>query len=543
MFVDVAAITAMAAEAAAVVGEVGSAIGAGMTAALPEALGGASGAIGAGTTVGAGTAAGAGAAAAAGAGGISAGAGGIAGSIGAGIVGAGEGAALGAGLGAGTSALTGGDIGKGAAMGAATGAIGGGLSSAASEFGSGASAVSDVGNAGKNISAPVEAVPTNVTSDISGAAHAPTDFNIPTSKYINVPPTETIPTAGIKAPVAESSSIIPKIITDNPKASLAAAGLGGAYLMSQKKQGLMANEAPTASIYDPTPYTQADIPRTTVPKYYADGGIVPPQAQQPTQPQQPAQPMNKFVQMGMDNAQQRIQQVQAQQTQAQQPQQPQQAQQAQQAPQAGIPVTPTQMQPQQQFADGGLTEGTAGSGLLKSVYGAGIGKSVAPGVGNTLFGDGKHDNFMQQVQQTSQQQMGQQLATQRAPGSQTAQTVAPVQPVAPVAVQRAAAGGIMKDNLGGYSHGGIAGLTRGPGDGVSDSIPAQIGESGKQPARLADGEFVIPARIVSELGNGSTEAGAKALQAMVDRVQARRSKTIGKGKVAVNSKANKVLPA
>jgi hypothetical protein len=110
-------------------------------------------------------------------------------------------------------------------------------------------------------------------------------------------------------------------------------------------------------------------------------------------------------------------------------------------------------------------------------------------------------------------------------------------------MQRAANGGIMQDNLGGYAHGGIAGLTRGPGDGVSDSIPAQIGESGKQPARLADGEFVVPARIVSELGNGSTEAGAKALQAMVDRVQARRSKTVGKGKVAVNSRARKGLPA
>jgi hypothetical protein len=76
---------------------------------------------------------------------------------------------------------------------------------------------------------------------------------------------------------------------------------------------------------------------------------------------------------------------------------------------------------------------------------------------------------------------------------------------------------------------------------VSDSIPAVIGN--RQPARLADGEFVIPARIVSELGNGSTEAGAKQLYAMMDRVQAARKKTIGKGKVAVNSRAEKLLPA
>jgi hypothetical protein len=94
-------------------------------------------------------------------------------------------------------------------------------------------------------------------------------------------------------------------------------------------------------------------------------------------------------------------------------------------------------------------------------------------------------------------------------------------------------------NLGSYSDGGR--LLRGPGDGVSDSIPATIAD--KQPARLADGEFVVPARIVSELGNGSTDAGARKLYAMLDRVQRGRAKTTGKGKVAVNSRADKYLPA
>ena len=94
-------------------------------------------------------------------------------------------------------------------------------------------------------------------------------------------------------------------------------------------------------------------------------------------------------------------------------------------------------------------------------------------------------------------------------------------------------------NLGGYSDGGR--LLRGPGDGVSDSIPAMIGK--KQPARLADGEFVVPARIVSEIGNGSTEAGARKLYAMMDRIQAARGKTVGKGKVAKNTRADKYLPA
>jgi hypothetical protein len=112
---------------------------------------------------------------------------------------------------------------------------------------------------------------------------------------------------------------------------------------------------------------------------------------------------------------------------------------------------------------------------------------------------------------------------------------------------KAAGGGMMGyamggglGSLGSYSDGGR--LLKGPGDGVSDSIPATIGAK-QQPARLADGEFVIPARIVSELGNGSTEAGAKKLYAMMDRVQRARGKTTGKNKVAANSRADKYLPA
>jgi len=97
-----------------------------------------------------------------------------------------------------------------------------------------------------------------------------------------------------------------------------------------------------------------------------------------------------------------------------------------------------------------------------------------------------------------------------------------------------ASGGI--SNLGGYSDGGR--LLKGPGDGVSDSIPAQIGNN--QPARLADGEFVVPARIVSELGNGSTEAGAKQLYKMMDRIQAKRRKTKN---MATDTKSYKALPA
>jgi hypothetical protein len=114
-------------------------------------------------------------------------------------------------------------------------------------------------------------------------------------------------------------------------------------------------------------------------------------------------------------------------------------------------------------------------------------------------------------------------------------------PVSNTVVEERAGGGMLYGsggitNLGGYSDGGQ--LLRGPGDGVSDSIPAMIGK--KQPARLADGEFVVPARIVSELGNGSTEAGARKLYAMMDRIKKTRAKAKN---IAANTKADKHLPA
>jgi hypothetical protein len=81
-----------------------------------------------------------------------------------------------------------------------------------------------------------------------------------------------------------------------------------------------------------------------------------------------------------------------------------------------------------------------------------------------------------------------------------------------------AAGGPVSFAEGGYPY-EIArgGYLDGPGDGLSDSIPATI--EGKQPARLADGEFVVSSDVVSGLGNGSSKAGAKKLYAMMDRVR------------------------
>jgi hypothetical protein len=94
-------------------------------------------------------------------------------------------------------------------------------------------------------------------------------------------------------------------------------------------------------------------------------------------------------------------------------------------------------------------------------------------------------------------------------------------------------------NLGRYSGGGN--LVRGAGDGVSDSVPATIG--GRQPARIADGEYIVSREASKKLGNGSTEAGARKLYAMMDRVQKARGKTTGKNRVAANTRADKYLPA
>jgi hypothetical protein len=93
----------------------------------------------------------------------------------------------------------------------------------------------------------------------------------------------------------------------------------------------------------------------------------------------------------------------------------------------------------------------------------------------------------------------------------------------------AAKGGIMGvSDLGGYAAGGNPRLLKGPGDGMSDNIPAVV--NGRQPARLADGEFVIPADVVSHLGNGSTEAGAKVLHQMMTKVRRERTGNPKQGK-------------
>ena len=92
-------------------------------------------------------------------------------------------------------------------------------------------------------------------------------------------------------------------------------------------------------------------------------------------------------------------------------------------------------------------------------------------------------------------------------------------------------------DLGGYTHAKGGRMLKGPGDGMSDSIPATI--EGKRPARLANDEFVVPADVVSHLGNGSSDAGANVLYDMMARVRKARTGNPNQGK-QINPK--KYLP-
>lgn len=110
----------------------------------------------------------------------------------------------------------------------------------------------------------------------------------------------------------------------------------------------------------------------------------------------------------------------------------------------------------------------------------------------------------------------------------------------------AARGGLMdtgEDSREEFAAGGLTAFKRGAflegrGDGMSDSIPAVIGE--RQPARLADGEFVVPADVVSHLGNGSSKAGAQRLHQMMDRVRQERT---GKKRQAPEIRSERFMPA
>ena len=140
-------------------------------------------------------------------------------------------------------------------------------------------------------------------------------------------------------------------------------------------------------------------------------------------------------------------------------------------------------------------------------------------------------------------------------GAEGGQYQVPIGPLAPYAgktaspqvpggslekLRQAAASGNIPMGL--FAEGGIANLNKGmylggATDGMADVIPANI--EGTQEARLSDGEFVMPADVVSHLGNGNSNAGAKTLYTMMDRIRKARTGTKSQGK-EINP--NKFLP-
>jgi len=202
------------------------------------------------------------------------------------------------------------------------------------------------------------------------------------------------------------------------------------------------------------------------------------------------------------------------------------------------------------FAGAGATAQSGFNGY-NNAAGGGFGPSTGSQGGAGTFGLFEQSTLggpsMASVSQSSAQGFGQGFGSQAKYSPEYLATMANVRgnPSAGATGPQLANGGMASmaqggvSHLGDYSDGGR--LLKGPGNGTSDDIPASIGD--KRPARLADGEFVIPSRIVSELGNGSTEAGARQLYAMMDRVQKARAKTTGKNKVAFDAKARNLLPA
>jgi hypothetical protein len=182
-------------------------------------------------------------------------------------------------------------------------------------------------------------------------------------------------------------------------------------------------------------------------------------------------------------------------------------------------------------------QGYAQGGEVKHMFGGGLSAMISKMFQNNpeMLAKYEYDNANQRYSTVPQPQQSQGIFAQMFGGAMGARdTGLPSYRFDPAAqeYQALAAGG----HLGGYSDGGR--MLKGPGDGMSDDIPGVIGN--KQPARLADGEFVVPADVVSHLGNGSTDAGAKRLYAMMDTVRKART---GNKKQGKKIKAEKYLPA
>lgn len=135
-------------------------------------------------------------------------------------------------------------------------------------------------------------------------------------------------------------------------------------------------------------------------------------------------------------------------------------------------------------------------------------------------------------QQAFVQPQIQRINQQPAIDSMNAQIAAQNAPVQAVQDPGGTGGDGSGGGSGGYAGGGLTGIgqyLRGPGDGMSDDIPATVGDTGEG-IRVAASEYVVPADVVSHLGNGSSEAGAQVLDAMGARVRKARTGNSAQGR-------------
>lgn len=393
---------------------------------------------------------------------------GTAATLGTGLGAIGAGAIGGAGLGAATSALTGGDPGKGALFGALGGGITGGLGSA---FGGGA------GAAGSAVpgatTTPVGTVASGLGSGGTGGT-----IGIGTEAAINPAISEafanTAPSV-LNTPAANAMTAFP---TSNLAANAGQVGNVLGSVPAAAGNTLMAQASPYAgSFFANNPLTTIGMGSTIA--NYLGADKTPTQATPPGGTWDPWKGWYKFNPRTF---------------------------QAQPSGYTGYlyanPSNTGYLQPR--FAEGGI---------------ASLASPAKPATDSVDFMGGD-------MYPTSQQNKSFYATPSQMPTS-AQQAMASYEPnTNPLTGEQVAfaSGGIA--DLGGYSDGGR--LTRGPGDGMSDSIPASI--AGKQEARLADGEFVVPADVVSHLGNGSTDAGAKNLYAMMDKVRKARTGRKSQGK-------------
>jgi hypothetical protein len=203
-------------------------------------------------------------------------------------------------------------------------------------------------------------------------------------------------------------------------------------------------------------------------------------------------------------------------------------------------IDPTALQPS---AGSVVPQAVTGSGAAKTA-----GMKIDPITGallaTTLYGGAEGLEESKEQQRLYEQQQAEIAAEQR---RRKGAGYAAYERSGLASIPMGAGGGMVAMAGGGMTYmeaGGTTGPTglprnvTGTGDGMSDSVPATI--EGVQEARLADGEFVIPADVVADIGNGSSDAGSKKLYDMMDRIRKARH---GTTEQPPEINAEKLMPA